>query len=298
MVVLGKFDPEAVLRLIETHKVTSTVLVPTHMQRLLALPEQTRARYDVSSLELVSQTGSACPPDTKLAMIEWFGPVFVESYGGSESGTLCRIDSHEWLTHRGSVGRPRSPYEVAVLDEKNQPVPTGQVGVLGFRAPDGRGPRYHGDPEKTAKAYLAPGVFTLGDVGYVDDDGYVFITDRIADMVVSGGVNLYPAESEKVLAGHPDVAAGRRDRRAAPRSRASRCSRLWCRPASRRIRPRSRNSRARAGAVQGAARLRVPHRADLQRDGQARQEGVAGSVLGHRPHHHRLSGTIVTTRRP
>jgi acyl-CoA synthetase (AMP-forming)/AMP-acid ligase II len=207
VIVLGKFDPEAVLRLIEAHRVTSTVLVPTHMQRLLTVPQETRDRYDVSSLQLVSQTGSACPADTKLAMIEWFGPVFVESYGGSESGTLCRIDSREWLAHRGSVGRPRPPYEVVVLDEQNASLPPGQVGVLGFRAPDGRGPSYHADPEKTAKAYLLPGVFTLGDVGYVDDDGYVYITDRIADMVVSGGVNLYPAESERALAGHPAVAA-------------------------------------------------------------------------------------------
>jgi long-chain acyl-CoA synthetase len=177
------------------------------MQRLLALPEAVRSRYDVSSLQLVSQTGSACPADTKLAMIEWFGPVFVESYGGSETGTLCRINSTEWLAHRGSVGRPRPPYEVVVLDEEHQPLSPGQVGVLGFRAPEGRGPRYHADPEKTAKAYLAPGVFTIGDVGYVDEDGYVYITDRIADMVVSGGVNLYPAESEKVLITHPKVAA-------------------------------------------------------------------------------------------
>lgn len=205
VVVLGRFDAEAVLRLIETHGVTSSVMVPTHLQRLLALPPEVRDRYDVSSLQLVSQTGSACPLDTKLAMIDWFGPIFVESYGGSETGTLCRIDSTEWLAHRSSVGRPRAPFKAVVLDEGNAPVPPGTVGVLGFRADDGRGPRYHADPEKTAKAYLAPGVFTLGDVGYVDEDGYVYITDRIADMVVSGGVNLYPAESEKVLAGHPAV---------------------------------------------------------------------------------------------
>jgi acyl-CoA synthetase (AMP-forming)/AMP-acid ligase II len=104
------------------------------------------------------------------------------------------------------VGRPRSPYQVVVLDEGGRPLPPGEVGVLGFRAPPGRGPRYHADPEKTRSAYVAPGVFSLGDVGYVDEEGYVYITDRIADMVVSGGVNLYPAESEKVLVSHPAVA--------------------------------------------------------------------------------------------
>jgi long-chain acyl-CoA synthetase len=206
VIILGRFDAETVLRLIEKYRVTSSVMVPTHMQRLLALPPEIRGAYDVSSMRMISQTGSACPPDTKLAMINWFGPILVESYGGSESGTLCRIDSHEWLAHRGSVGRPRQPYEVVVLDDEGRPLPPGKVGVLGFRAPEGRGPSYHADPEKTKSAYIAPGVFTLGDVGYADEEGYVYITDRVADMVVSGGVNLYPAESEKVLAGHPAVA--------------------------------------------------------------------------------------------
>ena len=206
VIILGRFDAETILRLIEEYGVTSSVMVPTHFQRLLALPDEVRDRYDVTSLRMVSQTGSACPADTKLAMINWFGPILVESYGGSESGTLCRIDSTEWLAHRGSVGRPRAPYEVVVTGEDGHELAAGQTGVLGFRGPEGRGPRYHADPEKTKKAYLAPGVFTLGDVGYVDEDGYVYITDRIADMVVSGGVNLYPAESEKVLAGHPGIA--------------------------------------------------------------------------------------------
>jgi acyl-CoA synthetase (AMP-forming)/AMP-acid ligase II len=206
VIILGRFDAEAILRLIQEYRVTSSVMVPTHFQRLLTLPAEVRDRYATSSLRMVSQTGSACPAEVKLAMIEWFGPILVESYGGSESGTLCRINSTEWLAHRGSVGRPRAPYEVAVLDSGGHELGAGQVGVLGFRAPEGRGPRYHADPEKTKKAYIAPGVFTLGDVGYVDEDGYVYITDRIADMVISGGVNLYPAESEKVLITHPGVA--------------------------------------------------------------------------------------------
>jgi len=206
VIILGRFDAEAILRLIEAYDVTSSVMVPTHFQRLLALPAEVRGRYDISSLRMISQTGSACPAAAKLAMIEWFGPILTESYGGSESGTLCRIDSTEWLAHRGSVGRPRAPYQVVVTGEDGHELAAGQVGVLGFRAPPGRGPSYHADPEKTKKAYIAPGVFTLGDVGYVDQDGYVYITDRIADLVVSGGVNLYPAESEKVLITHPAVA--------------------------------------------------------------------------------------------
>jgi acyl-CoA synthetase (AMP-forming)/AMP-acid ligase II len=206
VVVLGRFDAERVLQLVERYGVTSSVMVPTHFSRLLALPPEVRARYDVSSLRNVAHTGSACPADVKRAMIDWFGPVLVESYGGSEIGTVCRITSEEWLTHPGSVGRVVAPFEVVVLDESGTELEPGEVGVLGFRTPPGREVSYHADEEKTRSAYLAPGVATLGDVGYVTDDGFVFITDRIADMVVSGGVNLYPAESEKVLLQHPQVA--------------------------------------------------------------------------------------------
>jgi long-chain acyl-CoA synthetase len=180
-------------------------MVPTHFTRLLDLPAEVRARYDVSSLATVAHTGSACPADVKRAMIDWFGPVLVESYGGSEIGTVCRITSEEWLAHPGSVGRAVEPFEVVVLDESGAELGPGAVGVLGFRTPAGREIAYHGDPEKTRAAYLAPGVATLGDVGYVTADGFVHITDRVADMVVSGGVNLYPAESERALQQHPHV---------------------------------------------------------------------------------------------
>ena len=206
VVVLGRFDAERVLALVEQHRVTSSVMVPTHFSRLLALPEQVRARYDVSSLRNVAHTGSACPADVKRAMIDWFGPVLVESYGGSEIGTVCRITSEEWLAHPGSVGRVVPPFEAVVLDEAGAPQPPGQVGVLGFRTPPGREVSFHGDEEKTRKAYVAPGVATLGDIGYMTPDGFLYITDRMADMVLSGGVNLYPAESEQVLLEHPAVA--------------------------------------------------------------------------------------------
>lgn len=206
VVVLGRYDAETFLSRVRKWRVSSTVMVPTHFQRLLALPEDVRARYDVSSLEQVSHTGSACPPEVKRAMIEWFGPVLTESYGASEAGTVARITSTEWLAHPGSVGRAQPPFEVLVTADDGRQLPPGERGLLAFRAPEDRGVRYHADPDKTKSAYLAPGVFTLGDIGYVDADGYVFITDRAADVVVSGGVNLYPAESEAVLRQHPAVA--------------------------------------------------------------------------------------------
>lgn len=206
VVIVGKFDAALVLGLIERYHVTSSVMVPTHFQRLLAADPQVRASADVSSLQLVAHTGSACPPDVKRAMIEWFGPVLLESYGGSESGTLCRISSPDWLDHPGSVGTAVEPFRVVVVAEDGAELPIGQVGLLAFDAPEGYGVSYHNDEAKTAKAYVRPGAFTLGDMGYVDEHGFVFITDRMSDMVVSGGVNLYPSESEAVLRDHPAVA--------------------------------------------------------------------------------------------
>ena len=206
LVVLGKYDAERILQLVEKYAVTSSVMVPTHFQRLLRLPEETRTSYDLSSVVTLAHTGSACPADVKRAMIAWWGPVLTESYGGSEIGTVCRITSDEWLAHPLSVGRCVPPFEAVVLDEEGNQLDAGKVGVLGFRTPPEYDVEFHGDPEKTAKAHIAPGVASLGDVGYIDADGFVFITDRISDMVISGGVNLYPAEIERVLQEHPAVA--------------------------------------------------------------------------------------------
>ncbi|GAA1555944.1 acyl-CoA synthetase [Actinomadura kijaniata] len=203
--VLGRFDAEAVLRAIEEWGIRVSVMVPTHFVRLLELPAEVRAGYDVSGLMLVVHTGSVCPADVKRAMIEWWGPVIVEAYGASEAGTVCVIDSHQWLEHPGSVGRPLPPFEVLVVDEEGRPLPPGAEGRLYFRDATGRGVLYEDDPGKTAAAHLEPGVFTLGEIGRVDDDGFVYITDRFSDMVVSGGVNIYPAEAERVLFEHPDV---------------------------------------------------------------------------------------------
>ncbi len=205
VVILERFDAEAALAAIDRYRITSSVMVPTHLGRMLALPRDRRLRYDVSSMKLLAHTGSGCPPAVKEEMIAWYGPVLVESYGGSEVGTLCRIGSQDWLSRRGSVGRPVSPFQVVVLDGDRAPLPPGETGLLCFRAPPERGIRYLHDAEKTAAAYVAPGLLTLGDVGHVDPDGFVYVTDRAADVVVSGGVNLYPAESEQVLAAHPQV---------------------------------------------------------------------------------------------
>lgn len=205
LVVLRRFDAEQALAAIEEFKISTTMMVPTHFQRLLALPEAVREKYDTSSIRMIAHTGAACPVDVKRAMIDWFGPVLFEAYGATEAGTTNAITSQEWLEHPGSVGRCLPPFEVVVVDDDGKRLEANDVGNLYFRDGSGRGIIYHNDPEKTAAVHLEPGVFTLGEVGYVDDDGYVYITDRQSDMVVSGGVNIYPAEAEQVLIEHPGV---------------------------------------------------------------------------------------------
>jgi acyl-CoA synthetase (AMP-forming)/AMP-acid ligase II len=206
LISVEHFDAERTLALIEQYKVKGSVMVPTHFQRLLALPEEVRARYDVSSIQRLAHTGAACPRAVKQAMIDWFGPVLVEAYGGTEAGSTTFITSQEWLERPGSVGRALPPFETVIYGEDGQPVGANEVGQVYFRDTSGHGIVYRGDPEKTAAAHIAPGVFTLGEMGYVDADGYLFITDRVSDMIVSGGVNIYPAESEHVLLRHPKVA--------------------------------------------------------------------------------------------
>jgi long-chain acyl-CoA synthetase len=205
VVVPSRFDAEGTLAAIAEHKVETSIMVPTHFVRMLALDPEVRACYSTSSLKSVSHTGGACPVDVKRAMIEWWGPVLSESYGGTESGTVCSISSTDWLAHPGSVGRPVPPFEALVVDDDGVEVAPGTEGRLYFRDTTGRGIVYEGDPDKTAAAHIAPGVFTLGEIGKIDADGFVYITDRFSDMVVSGGVNIYPAEVEQVLVKHPDV---------------------------------------------------------------------------------------------
>jgi acyl-CoA synthetase (AMP-forming)/AMP-acid ligase II len=206
LVVMGHFDPEQALALIEKHKVKGSVMVPTHFQRFLGLPEEVRGKYEVSSMERLAHTGAACPRDVKKAMIDWFGPVIVEAYGGTEAGSTTFITSPEWLQRPGSVGKALPPYSTVIIGEDGKELGPNAEGQVYFRDSTGRGIIYAGDPEKTAAAHIAPGVFTLGEVGYIDEEGYLFITDRVSDMIVSGGVNIYPAEAEQVLIRHPEVA--------------------------------------------------------------------------------------------
>ncbi|WP_426573026.1 AMP-binding protein [Aquihabitans sp. McL0605] len=204
--LLPRFDAPAALTAIDRWQVASTTVVPTHLARLLAVPQADRAHFDVSSLRLVFLTGAACPIDVKRGIIDWFGPVVLEAYGATEVGVTNSITSEDWLTHVGSVGRSVAPYTAVVVDEAGQELAPGEEGRLYFRDSTGRGIVYEGDPDRTAAAHIAPGVFTLGEIGKIDADGWVYITDRFSDMVVTGGVNVYPAEMEQVLVAHPSVA--------------------------------------------------------------------------------------------
>jgi len=204
-VILGRFDAEATLAAIDTYASETTVMVPTHFVRLLALPDEVKAKFDVTSMKAVGHTGAKCPVDVKEDMINWWGPVFSDAYGSTEVGVICRIDSHEWLEHKGSVGRAVEPFMTIVVDDDMNELGPNVEGNLFFRDATGRGIIYPNDPEKTAASNPEPGLFTIGEVGYVDDDGYVFLTDRASDMVVSGGANLYPAEAEQLLIEHPQV---------------------------------------------------------------------------------------------
>jgi long-chain acyl-CoA synthetase len=205
VVVIDRFDAEQTLEAIEEHRIGTTVMVPTHFVRLLSLPKERREAADVSSIKMIAHTGSLCPIPLKRAVIEWFGPVLREAYGGTESGVISAITSEEWLTHPGSVGQANPPFHPLVLDEAGAECPPGADGVLHFVDDSGEGIRYYNDPEKTAAAHVVPGTFTLGDIGHVDEDGYLYITGRVTDMVISGGVNIYPAECERILADHPSV---------------------------------------------------------------------------------------------
>ncbi|HEY0909707.1 MAG TPA: acyl-CoA synthetase, partial [Bradyrhizobium sp.] len=202
-VIMESFDAEQFLKLVEQHKVTQSQLVPTMFVRMLKLPEEIRIRYDVSSLKGAIHAAAPCPVDVKAKMIEWWGPILIEYYAGSEGNGVTVSTSHQWLDHRGTVGRAVVG-KIKILGEDDQELPVGQIGAVYFA--DAPVFSYHNDPDKTQRAYNAKGWSTLGDVGYLDDEGFLYLTDRKSYMIISGGVNIYPQETEDVLITHPGVA--------------------------------------------------------------------------------------------
>lgn len=203
VVLLERFDPAECLRMIERHRITHAQFVPTHFVRMLKLPESERTRYDLSSLEVVVHAAAPCPVDVKRAMIDWIGPILHEFYAGSEGSGMTAVTSEEWLVRPGTVGRPIVG-EVHIVSEDGGELPAGEVGDIRFSG--GGTFAYHNDPEKTAKAFDDRGWSTLGDLGRLDDEGYLFLADRRTDLIISGGVNIYPAEVEAALVMHPAVA--------------------------------------------------------------------------------------------
>ncbi len=202
VIVMERFDPETYLRLVEEHRVTHSQLVPTMFVRMLKLPEEARRHHDLSSLKVAIHAAAPCPVDVKHAMIGWWGPVIYEYYSATEGAGFTAITPHEWLAKPGSVGRSILG-EIRVLGDDDEVLPPGATGRIYFHG--GGNFAYHKDPDKTASVMGAHGA-TFGDIGHVDEDGYLFLTDRAAFMIISGGVNVYPQEAENALILHPQVA--------------------------------------------------------------------------------------------
>lgn len=202
VVIIEKFDEEHALEAIEKYKVTTSQWVPTMFVRMLKLPEETKARYDLSSLNFAVHSAAPCPIEVKERMIEWWGSILEEYYSGTEAAGFCYIGSEDWLRHKGSVGRPLSG-SVHIVGEDGEELPAGQEGVVYFNS--GAAFEYHNDVEKTKASRIRDGWATFGDIGRVDEDGFLYLTDRKAFMIISGGVNIYPQEAENVLTMHPGV---------------------------------------------------------------------------------------------
>jgi long-chain acyl-CoA synthetase len=202
VVVMEHFEAEAALRAIERYRVTHSQWVPTMFVRMLKLPPETRAKYDHSSLQCAIHAAAPCPIPVKEQMIEWWGPVLFEYYAGTEGNGFVQLNSQEWLAHRGSVGRALNCV-VHICDDDGNELPVGEPGTIYF---EGGGQfEYYKDPNKTAQSRHPKGWSTLGDVGYLDEEGYLYLTDRKHFMIISGGVNIYPQETENVLITHPKV---------------------------------------------------------------------------------------------
>ncbi|KZX88262.1 acyl-CoA synthetase [Erythrobacter sp. HI0037] len=202
VVVMEKFDPEHALETIEKYKVTDSQWVPTHFVRMLKLDPEVRTRYDLSSHQRALHAAAPCPVPIKREMIEWWGPIINEYYAGSEGIGMTLIKAEDWLTHPGSVGKAIHG-TLHVCDAEGEELPAGQDGLLFFE--NDQIPTYHNDPEKTREAMHPKGWMTLGDIGHVDEDGFLFLTDRKSHMIISGGVNIYPQEIENLLVTHDKV---------------------------------------------------------------------------------------------
>ncbi|MFK7828434.1 MAG: acyl-CoA synthetase [Congregibacter sp.] len=203
-VIMEKFDAENALALIDEHRITHSQWVPIMFVRMLKLPAPVRRKYDVSSMHFAIHAAAPCPIEIKEQMIDWWGPVIVEYYAGSESVGATIITSEQWLQHKGSVGRAFSG-EVHIVDEEGRALPPREIGSVYFSGPQAVF-EYHNEPEKTANSFNEQGWATLGDIGYLDDEGYLYLTDRKHFMIISGGVNIYPQELENLLITHEKVA--------------------------------------------------------------------------------------------
>lgn len=203
VVVMERFDAQAALELVERHRVTHTQMVPTMLIRMLKLPAEQRCRHDLSTLRVVVHAAAPMPVEAKQALIEWLGPIVHEFYSATENYLFTAIDTEQWLAHPGSVGRPLSgiPH---IVDEAGEELPPGRVGAIW--AENGLAFEYLHDAERTARSRNARGWTTVGDLGRLDEDGYLYLSDRRADLILCGGVNVYPQEAENVLLGHPEVA--------------------------------------------------------------------------------------------
>lgn len=204
-VIMERFDPEECLQLIEKHRITHGQFVPTMFVRMLKLPEEVRNQYDLSSLKVAIHAAAPCPVQVKQAMMDWWGPVIHEYYAGTEGNGFCAVGPDEWLSHPGTVGRALIG-EIHICDEDGRELPTGEIGTVYFGG--GNEFEYHNDPSKTedSRHPSQKGWTTLGDMGYVDEEGFLYLTDRKTFMIISGGVNIYPQEVENLLVTHPKVA--------------------------------------------------------------------------------------------
>lgn len=204
LVIAPRFDPVTVLELIDRHRVTNSMMVPTMFHRMLRLPPEVRDGYDLSSLRQVIHTGAACPVAVKRAMTDWWGPVLYEYYGSTESAIAFSVKPRDWPARPGTVGRPAPGFEARILGQDGRELPAGEPGMIYIKSGIG-GFQYHGDPEKTALSMRGEW-YAPGDIGFLDEDGFLFLCDRRTDLIVSGGVNIYPAEIEAALLEHSAVA--------------------------------------------------------------------------------------------